>query len=171
VAFTLWARGELIGRTEREFPATPAGARGGVLHPAPAFADVRPIFAAHHEVARRAQAALLALPRPATAEAIRARLAAPDLDPAIDRAARAVAALALEVRDADGGVVAAAADFLIAVAPMAVPAPPGGWAELPAAVRAAAAADLAATGLSLDGPNYLVTVAPRPPGRGAARTA
>ena len=164
-AFTLWARGELIGHTTLEYGAMPGGGRGGVLHPTPAFDAVWPILAAQHELAGRAQAALLALPRPATPEAIRARISAPDLHPASHRAAEALAALALELRDAAGGVVAAPGDFLIAVAPLLIPAPPDGWGELTATRRAAAEADLGELGLTAGGPNYLVVV-PRPPRRG-----
>lgn len=166
-AFTLWARGELIGHTTLEYGAMPGGGRGGVLHPTPAFDAVWPILAAQHELAGRAQAALLALPRPATPEAIRARISAPDLHPASHRAAEALAALALELRDAAGGAVAAAAanDVMITVAPLPIPAPPSWWAELSATQRAAAEADLGQLGLTAGGPNYLVVV-PRPPRRG-----
>ncbi len=150
--YTLWRGEELLGESELE--QARSSARSGLFRPTPAFAAVRPVFERRQVLMARSQAVLEGrredLP---PAEAARALLAESGLAEALVASRQELRALGLVVRDAEGAPVPAGE---VVVTELEMPVLP----DLPEEVRSAVAANFAAAGMVLDGPNYVLVLLP-----------
>lgn len=157
MTYTLWRAATLLGEGELDPAPGPGGGLAGPFRPTAAFADVWPVFGAFQVASARTVLTFGALPRGADADAIRAHLRARDPDNTSGAAFNAIEALGLEVRDNAGRAVP---DVRALVASWMIPIPD----DLTAEQRLAAERDIAAIGVVVGGPNYLLTLIPRRPG-------
>ncbi len=153
---TLWRGDELLGQTELE--GRPEGGRAGLFRATPAFGAVRPVFERRQALMRRS-AEVLAARRPELppAEAMRQALRETGFGPELVANEAELQALRLVLRDAAGAEVTGN----VTVSELEIPSFP----DLTAEQRAAVAADFAAAGLTLEGPNWLLVLLPERPGR------